>query len=291
MAWIGIQKIGATGLCSKSVENRQALPKSHILPSGTQILEAILMQPPPRSSTPGTLFVSVVIPAYNEERRLGNTLQAVKKYLASADFQYEVIIVDDGSIDRTASIAEHADVPGLRVLKNPGNQGKGYTVRHGIEQATGDIILFTDADNSTPIEEFETLRPHFDNGADIVIGSRALPQSQLQVRQTALREFAGRTFNWLLRLLVNLPFHDTQCGFKAFRREAAQAVFPHQSIRGWGFDAEVLLIARRQGLRIVETPVHWINSPDSRLSIWRDAPKMLLEVLKIRLNDLRGRYK
>ncbi len=250
-----------------------------------------MMQPPPRSSTPATLSVSVVIPAYNEERRLGATLQAVKQYLSRADFPYEVIVVDDGSKDRTAEIARASEIPGLRLLSNPGNQGKGYTVRHGIEEAEGDLILFTDADNSTPIEEFESMRSHFANGADVVIGSRALPQSQLQVRQTALREFAGRTFNWLLRSVVPLPFHDTQCGFKAFRREAAHAVFPRQRIRGWGFDAEVLLIAQRQGYRIIETPVRWINSPDSRLLIWRDAPKMFWELCRIRWNDLLGRYK
>lgn len=244
-----------------------------------------------KSEHEGPLAVSVVIPAYNEERRLGATLQAIGEYLAGVDFAHEIIVVDDGSSDRTAAIAQSAGLQTLRVIRNGINRGKGFTVRRGIEAAQGTLILFTDADNSTPIEEFETFRPQFAAGADVVIGSRALPSSHLEVHQSALREFAGRTFNRLLRLIVNLPFRDTQCGFKAFRRQAAREIFAQQSIAGWGFDAEVLLIARRRGCRIVEAPVRWINSPDSRLSIWRDAPAMFMDLLRIRWNDLRGRYR
>lgn len=236
-------------------------------------------------------MISIVIPAYNEERRLGKTLAAIADYLRGVDFPCEVIVVDDGSSDRTTAIATEMALPGLRLIQNEENRGKGFTVKRGIESARGEIILFTDADNSTPIEEFEKFRRHLASGAVVVIGSRALPDSQLEVHQTFLREFAGRTFNRILRLLVGLPFHDTQCGFKAFRREAARDIFASQSISGWGFDAEILLIAKRRNYKIIETPVRWINSADSRLSIWRDAPKMLIDLLKIRWNDMRGCYK
>lgn len=236
-------------------------------------------------------MVSVVVPAFNEERRLGDTLEAISAYLARCNFSSEVIVVDDGSTDNTSQVAQQSQVRNLRLVRNEINRGKGYTVRRGVETAQGDIILFTDADNSTPIEEFDKFRPLFAEGADGVIGSRALPQSQLEVHQSALREFAGRTFNLILRSIVGLSFHDTQCGFKAFRRQVAREIFPKQTIHGWGFDAEILLIAKRKGFRILETPVRWINSADSRLLIWRDAPRMFMDLVKIRLKDLRGSYK
>jgi glycosyltransferase involved in cell wall biosynthesis len=184
-----------------------------------------------------------------------------------------------------------AAFPGVRLLRNDVNRGKGYTVRRGVAEARGDIILFTDADNSTDIAEFEKFRARFDNGADVVIASRALADSQIEIHQGRLREAAGRAFNRLLRLITGLPFRDTQCGFKAFRREAARAIFPRQRIAGWGFDAEVIAIALRLGYRVEEVPVRWVNSPDSRLKMGRDAPKILGDLIRLRWNDWRGKYK
>ncbi|MCX7012344.1 MAG: glycosyltransferase family 2 protein [Candidatus Sumerlaeota bacterium] len=235
-------------------------------------------------------FLSVVIPAYNEERRIGATLQAIGAYLDKQTFSSEIVVVDDGSRDQTATVARRAR-PKARLLTNEINHGKGYTVRRGVSEARGEIILFSDADLSTPIEEFDGFLHHFKEGADIVIGSRALPQSRIERHQGRLRETAGRIFNQLLRFAAGLPFHDTQCGFKAFRRPVAREVFARQRVEGWGFDAELIVIAMKRGYRIDEVPVRWVNSPDSRLRIWRDAPRMFLDLLRIRWNDWRGRYR
>jgi dolichyl-phosphate beta-glucosyltransferase len=247
------------------------------------------MSQPAKKTSPAPRL-SVVIPAYNEELRIGATLQAVGAFLDSAPFSSEILVVDDGSTDRTVEVARSAR-PGIRLISNDRNRGKGYTVRHGVSEARGGIILFTDADNSTPIEEFSAFLPRFDDGADVVIGSRALPESKIELHQDLLRETAGRSFNFLLRCTTGLPFRDTQCGFKAFRRDAARKIFPRQRIEGWAFDAELITIALRHGMKVEEAPVRWINSPESRLNFWTDAPKMLLEILRLRLNDFRGRYK
>ena len=244
----------------------------------------------PSPAPGGGPYLSVVIPAFNEEGRIGATLQAVGARLDRAPYEFEIVVVNDGSRDRTAEAARAAR-PDVRLLTNEINRGKGYTVRRGVAEARGQIILFSDADLSTPIEKIDNFLPRLEAGADIVIGSRALPESRIERRQNIVREMAGRTFNRLLRFLVSVPFRDTQCGFKAFGRAAARQVFARQRIEGWGFDAELMVIARRLGLRVEEVPVRWVNSPDSRLRIWRDAPRMLLDLLRIRWNDLRGRYR
>ncbi|MCB9478473.1 MAG: glycosyltransferase family 2 protein [Deltaproteobacteria bacterium] len=236
--------------------------------------------------------LSVIIPAYNEAQRLGPTLDQLRDYFATQSYDAEVLVVDDGSEDGTRALAEarKEDLPYLRVIANDRNRGKGYTVKHGIHEATGDILLFFDADASTPIDQIEKFFPKFDEGVDVVIGSRSLPDSDVQVHQPFYRESMGRIFNIFVQLIVLRGIIDTQCGFKAFRREAAREIFPRQRLEGFGFDVEVLFLARKLGYQIREVPIVWINSPASRVHAVLDSTRMFTELLLIRLNDLRGLY-
>jgi dolichyl-phosphate beta-glucosyltransferase len=209
----------------------------------------------------------VVIPCYNEERRLPATLERVVDYLNGAGFDYEVLAVDDGSADGTAELVRRVSEsnPRVRLLQYGANQGKGYAVRHGALEARGRWILFTDADLSTPIEELERFTPHLAQDWDVVIASRALPDSRLEVHQPWWRECVGRSMNFVIRVVSGLDFADTQCGFKLFSEAAARDIFPALTVRRWMFDVEVLVIARKLGYRVRELPVRWINSPDSRV--------------------------
>ena len=248
-------------------------------------------------ATGSDLQLSVVIPAFNEERRLGATLDRVIAWLAAQPLSWEILVVDDGSADGTAALGERmaASEPRLRVVRVGSNRGKGNAVRAGFLDARGELVLFSDADLSTPIEEVERLRARLESGndgrpADIAIGSRSLPESDVRVRQNIVRQTMGKTFNLIVRLATGLAFHDTQCGFKLFRREAAMPVFHAQRLDGFAFDVEILFLAKRFGLRIAEVPVAWINSPDSRVRVVRDSLRMLRDVLKIRANAMLGRY-
>lgn len=235
---------------------------------------------------------SIVIPAYNESSRLGSTLDRVLAYLVNQHWDAEVIVVNDGSRDNTAELVKQYAVnnPCIRLIENPGNRGKGYSVRNGMLNATGDLLLFSDADLSAPIEEAPKLFDAIDSGADIAIGSRWLqPDTQTQ-RQSVLRQFYGRAFNFALRVLLRLKQKDTQCGFKAFTRSAAEKVFPLQQIERWGFDPELLYLARRSGLKVAEVPVAWAHVEGTRISPLRDGMRMFGEVLKIRWNALTGKY-
>lgn len=227
--------------------------------------------------------LSVVIPVYNEERRLGKTLARIGEYLSKQPYESEILVVDDGSADRTVAVAESAGLGGrLRVIRHEVNRGKGAAVRTGMAAGRGRFALFSDADLSTPIEEIENFWPRFDAGCDVVIGSRGLPESRIEVHQNIIRETMGRTFNRLVRLLVVPGIHDTQCGFKMFSRRAVEAVFPRCELDGWAFDVEALALAQRLGLRVAEVPVRWVNSPDTRVRAFRASTQMFFDLLRLR---------
>jgi dolichyl-phosphate beta-glucosyltransferase len=235
---------------------------------------------------------SIVIPAYNESARLGGTLDKVLAYLRSRGWNAEVIVVNDGSRDNTEDIARQfaAQDPSVQVVNNPGNRGKGYSVRNGMLHARGRIVLFSDADLSSPIEESGKLIAALDAGADIAIGSRWLRAETQTQRQPLHRQIFGRIFNLLLRTTLGLHFKDTQCGFKAFKQPTVQAIFPLQKIERWGFDPEILFLARKFGFRVEEIPVAWGHSGGTRINPLVDGSRMFMEMLHIRWNDLREKY-
>lgn len=235
--------------------------------------------------------LSIVIPSYNEELRLPATLSSIAAYIRSCKRPIEVIVVDDGSRDRTIAVGEsfRNEIPSLRVVSNGQNRGKGYSVRHGMQEATGRVVLFTDADLSAPIEEVEKLLPAM-LANDVAIGSRAVDRSLITVHESPFREFAGIVFNKLVRLILWLPFVDTQCGFKAFRRDSCRILFEQQTIERFGFDPELLYLARHHGLRSVEIPVRWGHSAATKVNMLRDSVQMFLDVFIIRWNSLTGRY-
>ena len=241
------------------------------------------------SSVPPEL--SIVIPSFNEELRLPVTLAQVSAYIRASKRETEVIVVDDGSTDRTADVANsfRGEIQRLRVVANKKNRGKGYSVRHGMLEARGRVVLFTDADLSAPIDETDKLLAALADH-DVAIGSRALNRSLISVRQSVFRESAGIIFNFIVRAILRLPFVDTQCGFKAFRRERCRVIFQQQRIEGFGFDPELLYLARHHGLSAVEIPVRWAHSPATKVSMWRDSIQMFLDVFIIRWNALTGRY-
>jgi dolichyl-phosphate beta-glucosyltransferase len=235
--------------------------------------------------------LSVIIPAYNEELRLPATLSRIAAYARLFPSEIEVIVVDDGSRDNTVAVAEkfRDEIPSLRVVSNNKNRGKGYSVRHGMQVARGDIVLFTDADLSAPIEEVEKLLPAMKTN-DVAIGSRAMDRSQITVHESPFREFAGIIFNKIVRLILRLPFVDTQCGFKAFRRVPCKIIFEQQTIERFGFDPELLYLARHHGLHSVEISVRWGHSPATKVNMMRDSIQMFIDVFIIRWNSLTGKY-
>jgi dolichyl-phosphate beta-glucosyltransferase len=236
---------------------------------------------------------SVIIPAYNEEVRIAACLSALQEYASAWDCEYEIIVVDDGSSDSTAEIAMSfaAQNANLMVLQNGCNKGKGFSVKRGVAHSSGEWVLFTDVDLSTPITELPKLRAKAEEGNDAVFASRGLKESQLERRQSIWRETAGRTFNLVVRLMFRTDIRDTQCGFKLFRREAARAIFPRLRMDGWAFDVEILVCALALGLRVAEVPVIWRHSEGSKISPIRDGLRMLRELCVIKSNQRRGLYK
>src|SRR5438552_9095181 len=236
--------------------------------------------------------LSIIIPSYNEESRLPATLERIAEYLADSGIKAEVLVVDDGSKDGTAAVAEYfrIKIPTLRVVSNGVNRGKGYSVRHGMQEACGRIALFTDADLSAPIEEAGKLIDALET-FDVAIGSRALDRNLITVHESGFREFAGIIFNKIVRIVLWLPFVDTQCGFKAFRRERCEILFEQQRIERFGFDPELLYLARHHGLKSVEIPVRWSHSPATKVNMLRDSVQMFLDVFTIRWNAILGRYR
>jgi dolichyl-phosphate beta-glucosyltransferase len=241
--------------------------------------------------SPSSPDLSIIIPSYNEELRLPNTLDRIAAYLQTYAGTAEVLVVDDGSKDRTASVAEsfRGKIPSLRVVSNGVNRGKGFSVRHGMQEARGRVTLFTDADLSAPIEEAGKLIDALETN-DVAIGSRAMDRSLISVHESHFREFAGIVFNKIVRIILWLPFVDTQCGFKAFRREECRIVFEQQRIERFGFDPELLYLARHHGLRTVEIPVRWGHSPATKVSMLRDSIRMFIDVFTIRWYALTGCY-
>jgi glycosyltransferase involved in cell wall biosynthesis len=238
------------------------------------------------------LTYTFVVPAYNESVRLRPTLDALLRHIQEQNWDAEILVVNDGSKDDTAQIVrEYGKLhPQVLLVENPGNRGKGYSVRNGMLHARGDICLFTDADLSSPISEAQKLFDALDGGADIAIGSRWVRAELQTERQPLYRQAFGRIFNLALRLILGLRFADTQCGFKAFRRDAAQRIFPLQKIERWGFDPEILFLARSAGMRIDEVPVSWAHCEGTRLNPLRDGLRMFVEVLRIRWNAMTGEY-
>ncbi len=236
--------------------------------------------------------LSIIIPAFNEELRLPATLEKIARYIEREQKNIEVIVVDDGSADGTAEVASsfRDKIPQLRVLANGANRGKGFSVRHGSLEARGEITLFTDADLSAPIEEANKLLAALKDH-DVAIGSRAVDRSLIEVHESVFREFAGIIFNRIVRITLWLPFVDTQCGFKAFRRERCRVIFEQQTIERFGFDPELLYLARHHGLSTVEVPVRWAHSPATKVSMMRDSLQMFLDVVIIRWNAIRRRYR
>jgi glycosyltransferase involved in cell wall biosynthesis len=235
---------------------------------------------------------SIVIPAYNESERLAPTLEKVLAYVHQQGWDAEVIVVNDGSRDNTADIvrAFAAKDPILQLVENPGNRGKGYSVRHGMLKARGKIIVFSDADLSSPIEEMPKLLEAMEAGADIAIGSRWLRAELQTTRQSLHRQLFGRIFNGLNRIILGLRFKDTQCGFKAFTQRAAQTILPLQQIERWGFDPEILFLANKFGFRVDEIPVRWGHVGGTRINPLVDGARMFQEMVRIRWYDIEGKY-
>ncbi len=233
--------------------------------------------------------ISVIIPAYNEASRIGETLRKIVRYLESKKFDYEIIVVDDGSSDGTAEIVRGFKNSRLKLLENKINRGKGYAVRYGMLEAKKDWILFTDADLSAPIEELDNFIK-FTSQYDVVIASRALKNSKILIRAPWYRELGGKLINLAVQVFVLPGIHDTQCGFKLFRREAAQKIFPKQTLNNFSFDVEVLYLVRKYGYKILELPVSWSNSPNTKVKPFRDGLRLLFDLIKIRINDLKDLY-
>ena len=230
-------------------------------------------------------YLTIVIPAYNEALRVGRSLEDVRKYAASRPFETEIVLVDDGSSDRTLDLfREFQSVrPGTQVFSNAVNRGKGFSVRRGVLEAHGQVILFTDADLSAPIEEADKLLAALDSeAADAAIGSRALDRTLIGIHQPWRREYGGRFFNLLVRLFTGLKIHDTQCGLKLFRRDATRRAFELQRVDGFGFDPELLFLIQRFGGKIAEVPVRWNDNPATKVHFLRDSAHMLIDLIVLR---------
>lgn len=236
--------------------------------------------------------LSVVIPAYNEEHRIGKTLEAVSSFLEKQSFDYEILVVSDGSSDRTGEVVQELakKIKNLKLIQNQENHGKGWVTRQGMLQSSGDVRLFMDADDSTKVDEIVKFLPYFEQGFDIVIGSRRIKGAVIAVKQPWVRDFLGWVFRFIVHTLVPLGVTDSQCGFKAFSARASEAIFPKQKIFRWAFDVEILAIARKAGFKIKEVPITWINDVESHVK-FSGMVRMLIEVLAVRWNLWTNKYK
>jgi dolichyl-phosphate beta-glucosyltransferase len=239
------------------------------------------------------MYLSVIIPAYNEEKRITKTLQEIDKYLSKQSYNYEIIVVSDGSEDKTAEVARNlqGQIKNLRVIDNKENHGKGYVTRQGMLEAKGDYRVFTDADNSTSIDQVEKMWPEFKAGYNVVIGSRDIKGAVLDPPQPWLRNIIlGEGFKLFRKIFIGLwGVQDTQCGFKGFTKAVVEKVFPKCKIDRFAFDPEILVLARKMGYKIKETPVYWKNDPDSKVK-FKSMVNMAIDIIKIRINSLKGLY-
>jgi glycosyltransferase involved in cell wall biosynthesis len=238
------------------------------------------------------IFLSVVIPAYNEEKRLPKTIVEIFDYLSKKNFSFEVIVVNDGSKDKTSEVVKELmkKYSKLELIDNKENKGKGAVVRQGMLKARGEIRIFSDADHSTPISEIEKFIPEFEKGADVVIGSREIKGAILDPPQPLFRRFVGEGFKILRKIIVGLwSIQDTQCGFKCFRAEVVEKVFPKCKIDRFAFDPEILILAKKTGYKIKEVPVYWRNDPDSKVK-FKSIFNMAKDLLRIRMNLILGKY-
>lgn len=235
--------------------------------------------------------LSVIIPSYNEDKRIAKTLEAVSDFLKKQPYSYEILVINDGSKDNTAGVVEklEADIPNLRLINNTDNHGKGWVTKQGMLEAAGDVRVFMDADNSTKIDEIANFLPFFKQGFDIVLGSRRIAGSNVAKDQNHLREFLGWVFRTIVHILVPVGVTDTQCGFKAFTASATDAIFPKQTIFRWAFDVEILALARRSKYKIKEVPITWVNDEASHVKL-SGMINMLLEIIEIRINLWTGKY-
>ena len=237
--------------------------------------------------------ISIIIPAYNEERRLPTTLASILDYCRTrAETSFEVIVVDDGSTDGTSEVVREFEAasPEVKLLVYGSNRGKGYAVRFGVMNARGRLLLYNDADGATPIEEIARLEHAIARGADIAIGSRAMFSKDTTVETVWYRKYTGRVFNGVVNLLLVPGIADTQCGFKLFKREAAVNLFSRQQAERFSFDVEVLFLARKAGFKIFEVPINWCNIPGSKVNLLRDSVHMFLDLVRFRIKDIFGMY-
>jgi dolichyl-phosphate beta-glucosyltransferase len=238
------------------------------------------------------IYLSVIIPAYNEEKRLPQTLREIDEYLKKQSFESEIIVVSDGSTDRTVEVVRNlmGEIKNLRILDFKENIGKGFGVKEGMLKALGNFRLFTDADNSTTIEQVEKMWPYFEEGYDIAIGSRDVKGAILDPPQPLFRRLTGEVFKYFRKIIVGLwEIEDSQCGFKCFTKEASEDIFPKCKINRFDFDPEILLIAKKLGYKIKEIPIYWKNDLQSKVKL-KSMVKMLLDLFKIRLNEIKGFY-
>jgi dolichyl-phosphate beta-glucosyltransferase len=239
------------------------------------------------------LDLSIVIPAYNEEKRLPETLFSIGEYLRGRDsLQAEVLVVSDGSTDQTVAVVEQfgAQFPFIRALSYPKNRGKGFALRHGVFNSKGALVLINDADGSTPIGEIERLEKAIADGAEVAIGSRALPSETTRVKTVWYRKIIGRTFATLVNLLIVPGIADTQCGFKLFTRKAAEYLFSRQRAERFSFDVELLFLARKNGFPITEVAVNWTNTPGSKVNLLKDSLAMFCDIIRFRWMAIGGVY-
>jgi len=234
-------------------------------------------------------FISVVIPAFNESERIVPTIERINEYLVSHFQGFEIIVVDDGSKDHTGELVLNAKqkIKSLTCVRYEENRGKGHAIRRGVSSSKGDIILISDADLSTPIEEMEKLLVQFDKGYDIVIGSRALKDSDIAIRQPWWRECMGKTFNRFVRFLILDGFMDTQCGFKLFKGDSGRKIFQKATIDRFAYDVEVLYIAKEEGFKIKEVPIRWLNSPASKVRPVEDSLQAMKDLIRIKVRKPR----